>query len=99
MKFTKATAQTLHAIRRARERYSGTLGLVDIIAIKDLITGVDGGFDATKVIFVARQSSRVSVWKVLYKTQWFGVIYDVKRDTIVKVLPQGQVDNHIRHSF
>ncbi len=99
MHFTKATGQTLHAIRRARERYSWALGLIDIVSIKDMICGTEG-FDRKHTILVKRQSNRVSVWKVFYKNEWYGVVFDSKRQTLVTVLPKGAVDQmEPGHSF
>lgn len=88
MKPTKATAQTLHSIRRGKERYISDFSLVDLISIKDMIGGVNG-FNAKTTIFVEKQSNRLKKWKIFYDGFWYCVVYDSKRGTIATLLPEG----------
>lgn len=78
---TKSKALTIHAIKRARERYDLDLTQENLAELVYLIQSELG-------FFVERQSKRVSVWKIPYMDRILKVAYDKERKAIITFLPQ-----------
>jgi len=77
---SKRNAEILHAIKRARERYSLELSVADIEAISKTIR--TRTTERVKVLSNARV-----VHKLIYKQKTILVIYDKKRHTLITFLP------------
>ncbi len=80
---SKTIAQRTHAKKRMLERYGLSLN-------KQSYTVMAGSIrNQTKNSrFVDRQSNRLTRWFVRHQSQWFPVVYDSNRKTIVTVLPE-----------
>lgn len=78
---SKAECQKKHAKRRAKSRYC--LQLHDHLYNK-LVKQIQEGRD---VVFLEKQSNRVSFFALKNDGVWLPVIYDKERKTIVTVLP------------
>lgn len=75
---SKAKCQTIHARRRAIERYGVELDVK--AAVMQIKTGI--------ARFLEKQSLRVSVFEIVQNGVIFPVVYDRYRQTIVTCLPQ-----------
>lgn len=80
-RYSKKKRQKHHAQRRARERFGIYLTDNDVNEIIKMIQNA-----SKKVLFVEKQSNRVSVFQVTYGDEVFGVVYDKIRKMIVTVL-------------
>lgn len=76
----KSNTQRLHSKKRAYERLGIHLTNADLDAIVYLIQKKKGKF-------VAKQSNRVTLWKVRYSDINMQVVYDKTRQTVVTVFP------------
>lgn len=91
---SKASAQYLHAKKRALERYGVVLDKESYLALcKEIQDG--------KHEYLGKQSLRLTVWKIAIKriddtgTEWVtsaNVVYDKTRHRIVTFLPVGITD-------
>lgn len=86
----KKLSQTLHAKKRAAERYGINLDKTTRRAIKEQIS-------QGKSKFIEKQSNRISVHEVEIKGQQIKVVYDKNRKNIVTILPSGWLRKMIRH--
>lgn len=75
----KKKAQSIHAKRRANQRYDLTLSSKDL---KEVVKRIQAG-NAT---FIRRDSLRVTVWKILIHDTIVKVAYDRIRKQIVTFL-------------
>jgi len=89
----KAKNQRRHAITRARQRYGFDLTAEDYDAIRCrlmlLCKQPDPG-----VVFLWRQSKRVSHFAIWHGAEWIPVVYDRHRKTIVTFLPLHALKRH-----
>lgn len=77
---TKSVSERIHAQRRALERYKLSLTVEDLQRIsRQIRTRKD-------VLFISKQSLRVSRWKVVYQDTTMYVVYDKLRRSIVTFL-------------
>ena len=86
---SKAKSQILHARMRIRERFDLDLKDDEMQSLANRIKKSYLDKHKGKAQFVDRQSLRVSRWFVWFREQWFPVVYDNNRKTIVTVLPKG----------
>lgn len=85
-RLTKKTSQSMHARKRAIERF----GLkYNRFVRKELVKMIQNG----KAEFIEKQSNRVSKWRILYDGRWIDVIYDGRRKTIVTFLYIDEEEN------
>lgn len=80
-KFTKAKAQTLHAIRRGAERYDLNLSPSDLGNIKGLI-------QSGKSIYLEKLTNSRTKHSVIYQGQKLIVVWDKTRHQICTFLPE-----------
>lgn len=81
MRRTKKACQTIHAKKRALERYGVELSTHDIKNMVDIIK-------KGQATFLEKQSDRISVFEVAYLDKAFKVCYDRKRKSIATCLPE-----------
>ena len=77
---TKSDAQRAHAKKRFKERYGIEFNRHMRREFVKLI-------QHNQCHFIERQSSRITVWDLIYEGQVFRVVYDSKRQNIVTVIP------------
>lgn len=78
---TKLQSERMHVKKRFSERFGLS---VNRHLLRDFISQIQ----SQKAIFVERQSLRLTVWEISYENNWYRVIYDNKRKTLVTVLPK-----------
>lgn len=81
---SKRTAQILHSIKRARQRYDLDLSAADIESIAKLIRT-----QATKRVKALTNTRVVHELECKGKTVW--VVYDKKRHSVATFLPKDEV--------
>ncbi len=82
---SKASAQYLHAKKRASERYGITLTKDSYRVLCKMIQDGQGKC-------LGKQSNRLTVWKLQLAEFPVNVVYDKERHTIVTFLPPGITD-------
>jgi len=87
-KLTKSQSQRIHAKKRATQRYGIELNKEKH---KDLVSRIQNNKD---VIFLEKQSNRISVFAILQGSIWVPVVYDRERKTIVSFLPIKSIDEN-----
>ena len=78
---TKKKSQTIHARRRALERYGIIVGPKAIKEIVNTIQRKRGGAE-----FVKRRTSRITIFDVPFRGKRVRVVYDSQRKNIVSFL-------------
>ena len=79
----KRICQRIHAKRRAEQRFGLTLNRRDM---RQIVLNIQSG-DVELARFISRQSNRVTLWNVRWDGNWYRVVYDTTRGTLVSVLP------------
>lgn len=87
----KAHSQRIHAKKRALERCGVNLNRHDM---RELVTSIQKGHFS----LLEKQSNRVSVFKAKIDEEYYPVVYDRQRKTIVTVLPKDAYDDSRRPS-
>lgn len=87
MSLSKTHAQVLHAIRRAQERYNLTLTTKDYKWLCRSIRD-PSKYPEVKVVFVRRESNRVTIFDLVFSKETLRAVYDSSRGTIVTFLPK-----------
>lgn len=87
MRQSKANSEIIHAKRRLYERYDIPLNTHQIKELARQIQNASRkGYDKF-VVFVDRQSLRITRWFIWPRERWVPVVFDKKRGTIVTFLP------------
>jgi len=92
-KISKEEIKRKHVIKRALERYGVLLTIRGCKRIANRVRKIDGqcSISCKDVVFVDRQSYRITRWFIYYYERWFPVVYDTKDKIIITILPKGSL--------
>lgn len=88
---TKTNAQKIHSKRRAKERY----GLLLHRQARDEFSRLIANGNRSNKIIVAKPSLRLCIYLLKYQENWYKVVYDKLRHTLVTFLPMKEADNRL----